>query len=312
MTQQDGVRAMTTLKAVRFLILAGFVSFVAACKIAVMVVEGGEVQSVGSGTCLEGTICIHQVDDTSYTETFTAAPNSGWVFEKWNSGFGFFCGDSTDPVCVVSGEGAEGNEAIQEIVASDRTFYLMPVFVPAQPITDTVTVDGKEWAQADLFFNLSWDEINAVCPAGVCGDSGQLNGYDMTGWTWASVDEVKALFNVYIGDNVLGPETDFYQDVTGEAVERFFDDGWRPTSDGILRDFVGTEWRVVLQDIEPGAPPRYAGEGYVLLLHELEFPDNPNSPEIFEAGNFKSASFKASLDGDIDDYDILVGALFYR
>jgi hypothetical protein len=57
--------------------------------------------------------------------------------------------------------------------------------ISAMPITDTVTADGKEWAQVDLFLNLSWYDINAVCPEGVCSDGGMLNGYDMTGWLWA-------------------------------------------------------------------------------------------------------------------------------
>ena len=188
---------MTTLKAVRFLILAGFVSLVAACKIAVIVVEGGEVQSVGSGTCLEGSICIHQVDDTSYTETFTAVPNSGWVFEKWNSGDGFFCGGSTDPICVVSGEGAEGNAAIEALIASDKTFYIMPVFVSSRPVTDTVTVDGKEWLQPKDFVSYSYNQVSEVCPEGVC--TGKLPGsnVNLTGYIWASIDDAESLFSYY-------------------------------------------------------------------------------------------------------------------
>jgi hypothetical protein len=154
-------------RASEFILLLGITALMASCKLAVIVVEGGEVQSTGSGTCLEGTICVHQVNDTNYTETFTAISNSGWVFEKWNSGDGFFCQNSPDSICVVSAVGTEGNAAIEATIASDKTFYIMPVFIPSRPITDTVTVDGKEWGQVDLFLNLSWDQINAVCPAGV-------------------------------------------------------------------------------------------------------------------------------------------------
>lgn len=48
------------------------------------------------------------------------------------------------------------------------------------------------WAQIDLFKNLSWNEISAVCPppTGECREGGILNGLDMTGMTWASWDEV--------------------------------------------------------------------------------------------------------------------------
>ena len=105
---------------------------------------------------------------------------------------------------------------------------------------DTVTVDGREWAQVDQFTNLSgndinsWSDINAVCPAGVC--SGVLNGYNMTGWTWASVDDVNALFNHYIGSDELGPGTYRYPDLDCSVVRDFFSDGWRPypLADGSL------------------------------------------------------------------------------
>ena len=59
----------------------------------------------------------------------------------------------------------------------------------AVPITDTVIVGDKEWAQVVLFTSLSWNDMNAVCPAGVCG-VGTLNGFDMDGWTWASRADV--------------------------------------------------------------------------------------------------------------------------
>lgn len=71
--------------------------------------------------------------------------------------------------------------------------FLSLIFVAtptsATLITDTVTVGDKEWAQVDLFYGLSWFEINGVCPAGNC-DSRILNGYDMTGWTWATASQV--------------------------------------------------------------------------------------------------------------------------
>ena len=62
----------------------------------------------------------------------------------------------------------------------------------AEPITDVVTLGNKKWAQVDLFVNLSWNDINAVCPAGNCdnGNGNTLNGYNMAGWTWASLAEV--------------------------------------------------------------------------------------------------------------------------
>ncbi len=211
---------MTMMKAIKFLVLASVVGVIAGCKLAVVVVEGGEVQSIGSGTCLEGTICIHQVNDTSYTETFTAIPNSGWALERWNSGFGFFCGDSTDPACVISAEAAEGDEAIEALIASSQTFYLMPIF---KLIPDTIPGDGKEWLQPVDFLDYSYDQVNAVCPSGVC--SGTLPGstVDLTGYTWASIDEVSALFNAYgVNPPFTGPFQEREDEQAGVAISKDF------------------------------------------------------------------------------------------
>jgi hypothetical protein len=229
---------MMNSRLVRILMILAITSLVAACKLAVIVVEGGEVQSSHSGTCLDGTICVHQVNDTNYTETFTAVPYSGWVFEKWNSGSGFFCGKSTNPACTLSLEGTAGNADFEALVASDKTFYIMPVFVVAPPITDVVEFDGSVWAQADLFTNLSWTEINAVCPGpeGLC--NGYLNGYDVNGWVWASIDDVFDLL-VSLGHPPLTyPPTWQYGESSSDWAPAFYDAGFRQTFESAGRAFV--------------------------------------------------------------------------
>ena len=219
----------------RVLGLSAWLIALTGCKVAAILVEGGEVQSTASGTCqpavpgTTGTVCIHEVADTSYSESFTAVPDAGWQFVKWNSGGGgFLCQNSTNPTCVVSNVGTEGNAVLEAIVASDATFYLMPVFAEVGlPITDTVTANSKEWAQVDLFTNLSWSDINAVCPAGVC--NGILNNYDMTGWTWAAAEDMYSLFNSYGVTPPLAPESDFVRDGPSTWAPAFFADGWRMT-----------------------------------------------------------------------------------
>jgi hypothetical protein len=65
-----------------------------------------------------------------------------------------------------------------------------------------------------------WWDIAAVCPAGVC--SGTLIGFDMDGWTFATVDAVNAVFNTYIaaaggtaaGYPLSGPSTASEEDST--------------------------------------------------------------------------------------------------
>jgi hypothetical protein len=160
---------------------------------------------------------------------FYAIPDSGWYFQKWNSGDRLFCADSTNPVCRLSLEWSVGNAVIEEAVASSETFYLMPVFKPSK---DTIVVDDKEWFQPSLFQNLSWNSINVVCPKGIC--AGVLNGYDMSGWTWASVDDLNALFNYYIGFDALGPGPGGYSGNYGDPnstwASDFYAEGWRFTS----------------------------------------------------------------------------------
>ena len=213
----------------RILILVTITALMASCKLAVIVVEGGEVQSNGSGTCMAGTICIVEVTDPNFSETFTAIPDADWYFEKWNSGGGFFCGGSTKPTCALSFQGHEDSQAVEDMVKSPQVFYLMPIFTQSPSI---IEVEGKQWYQPDLFSNLSWDDINEVCPKGAC--SGKLKGQDVTGWKWATIDDMNALFNHYIGANVLGPGPDRILLDWGdsEAVTAFYNDGWRSSFSG--------------------------------------------------------------------------------
>jgi hypothetical protein len=184
------------------------------CKLAVIVVEGGEVQSTASGTCaavspgVSGNVCIHEITDTSYNETFTAVADTGFDFDRWSTGGDFFCADSTDPVCVLSNGIGAGNPGIESIIASDRTYYLMPIFKPWLPITDFVVADGLEWAQPVLFIGASRAEIEATCSGGAC--AGSINGHDATGWVWATGAEVaQMLYNEYgLGDGTLDSSVD--------------------------------------------------------------------------------------------------------
>ena len=175
------VARMILKSSVVLTLLAGL----SACRMAEIVVEGGKVSSNYHPDCLAGAICIIDVPDTTFEEEFTAVPNAGWYFVRWNSGDGFLCADSTDPICSLSLTHWAGNPGIEDVVASSAMFYLMPIFAEIIPITDTVIRGGKEWAQVDLFPGLSWNQINTVCPGGHCAAGGELLHYDMTGWTWA-------------------------------------------------------------------------------------------------------------------------------
>lgn len=118
----------------------------------------------------------------------------------------------------------------------------------AIPITGEhiVRVDGTQWVQPDLFTDLSWIDVNTVCPSGVCIDGGELNGYTMTGWAWASVDDVNALFNAYLiaggvsEAHLLGPgpgTTSSSNDVWATAFTADFRTTW--TVPGVGEDVRG-------------------------------------------------------------------------
>lgn len=118
------------------------VVLLAGCRIGAAVFEGGNVISAsGSRHCFEGRTCEFEVNDTNFTETFTAQPRAGYEFVKWRAGEGFLCADSTNPSCNVSNVGAEGNAGIEAVVASDSMFYIVPEFTCVIEYC-TATLDG--------------------------------------------------------------------------------------------------------------------------------------------------------------------------
>jgi hypothetical protein len=91
-------------------------------------------------------------------------------------------------------------------------------------------VNGKVWAQVNLFANLTVSQINTVCPNGTCVIGGELNGYDMTGWVWATAVDIHALFNFY-GVNPPLSITNNYVSGSYNSIwaTDFSNGGWHPT-----------------------------------------------------------------------------------
>lgn len=86
---------------------------------------------------------------------------------------------------------------------------------------------GKEWLQVERFLNTTWNQIAAVCPTdGATPCAGVVAGTDVTGWVWASQDQVRTLYSLWVPEilsvpTLSGPE---YM-----AVALFFMDSIRPT-----------------------------------------------------------------------------------
>lgn len=81
----------------------------------------------------------------------------------------------------------------------------------AATMSPTVIVDGLEWLQPRDLLGTSWAEMGTVCDSytGQCNGSftSQFGTFDLTGWTWASVDDLNALFSSYLS-SPLGPGPD--------------------------------------------------------------------------------------------------------
>lgn len=207
----------------KILTLLTSIIFLSACKIAIISIEGGGVYSdVPNGGCTAGNICMFEVEDSDFQRAFFSNSAEGFVFVRWNEGDHFLCGGSKNPMCTVSLQSVS-TETAEQIVASSETAYLMPIFRRSK---DIIEVAGKEWYQPDLFSGLSWYEISAVCPNGIC--SGFLNGYKLTGWSWASVKDMNDLFNYYIGSNLMGPGPD-EEYLHSVATSNLFFYDWHPT-----------------------------------------------------------------------------------
>jgi hypothetical protein len=168
----------------------------------------------------------------------------------------------------------------------------------------TVEVDGQEWLQPAAFTGLSWNQIDAVCPSetGVC--EGVLKGYNLSGWTWASVDDLNALFNHYIGSNQMGPGPDFFMAGTDSTWgTAFFDDGWQVTGRGFFPESRATAG--ALREL------RDNGDAYEAMLSEsvpgawYPPPGDWDTPDPFDA-------VITSRGNPVDERYDSVGAWFYR
>jgi hypothetical protein len=163
------------------------------------------------------------------------------------------------------------------------------------PITgdDIVIVDGRDWAQVDLFTYLTWNGINAVCPGGVC--TGELNGYDVTGWAWATVADVNDLFNTYLGEGVMGgwPDNQLSEAWDGPWGGLLFNVSFRQTSypsssgqsieaftrtDAGPRDVYKTIWLDSLEESGGSGLNHKAGDDSEVVPYQLRA---EHSPTVF-------------------------------
>jgi hypothetical protein len=115
-------------------------------------------------------------------------------------------------------------------IASAAAILLFSLSISAIPITPTTgptgnmqEIDGIYWAQPKLFINFTWNELNQVCPSGVC--AGNFNNYDMTGWNWASTGDMNGMFNYLISEEIaLGSQGINFSDNNNAEIKKLATD----------------------------------------------------------------------------------------
>lgn len=208
-------------------LLGGIVLVVVAisCSHPIVIVGNGDVTSAsGERDCyLEEFLanednCSKNYAIHDYTETYYAVPREGWQFDRWVN----YCTNVKTNQCSFNVP-AETVHQFWGGTAASLQAEFRKIDNP-----DTVIVDGKEWLQPDLFLGFTWDQVNAVCPEGECLGALPGSAINLTGYNWASVEDLNALFNHYVGSDVLGPGPDCYGEGHDNPwVDAFFDDGWR-------------------------------------------------------------------------------------
>ena len=125
---------LSRLVVLRAACLLGFSVFLSSCNIALVVVKGGDVTSAsGLYSCSAGSNCLVEVPDRSFAETFTAVPHEGYRFSHWLSADQGLCGGRTEPDCQIQVGILPDNPVVDDIIASDDIYYLIPVFVEEVP-----------------------------------------------------------------------------------------------------------------------------------------------------------------------------------
>lgn len=230
-----------TSRIFKILTILGVTALIAGCKLVIVSPPGGDVTSVSSGSCAGGSVCEVEITNPAFTDTFTAVPKPGYAFVRWQGGSNDFnCGNSTSTTCTITFAGdaiaaaavatfeiinimpiykdvgfdTDGDGQFDRVDTDDDNDGVLDVDdncplvgpnlngfgCPSNPITETVTApDGLIYAQPGIFASVTYAELAAACPSGMC--TGTLSGYDVSGWKWATPQQVNNLMASITGSN---------------------------------------------------------------------------------------------------------------
>jgi hypothetical protein len=142
--------------------------------------------------------------------------------------------------------------------------------MPSWAQGSSVIRGGKEWLQPSDFLDYTYDQVDAVCPGGIC--SGVLPGssFDLTGYTWASIMDVGELFNVY---GIDPPFPEPFQDDLSRIVRDVIFNDFRQTGIYIFRLVDPILSALVRDPAPPGDLPYRAGVYFGEVVYTYTFED---------------------------------------
>jgi hypothetical protein len=130
----------------RFLIILLALAVMTGCNLKITVLEGGWVVTQSEAySCAAGNVCVIQITDTFFNETFVAKPAAGYRFVKWKKIKRSFCGQKTKP-CHLATTAFAGKDALMAFLESNAVMHLQPVF-------EKISSGGSGGAGAGVCFN---------------------------------------------------------------------------------------------------------------------------------------------------------------
>lgn len=172
-------------------------------------------QDGGGFICADDTdpVCTVEMPDDTVGAVIVALFNTGSIRPVFSNPGGV----DTDGDGIINeldddddGDGRQDAFDNCPLDAPDRDGLGCPVILESE----TVQVNDKLWAQPSLFAGVTWYEVHDVCPGPTGNCAGKLGEIDVTGWTWASGDEVTSLLNDFLGTN-LGAVPDLMYEPDG-------------------------------------------------------------------------------------------------
>ncbi len=126
-------------------------SFLAGCKLQIIVPLGGQViTDSGTYSCAAGQTCEIDIVDLFFDETFTAVPDTGYIFVQWKKKAGRgFCAtvNQRHSPCRLYTAFIDKQPKLRPLLASSGIFFLVPEFTEGAPLTlnDTGITFGADY-----------------------------------------------------------------------------------------------------------------------------------------------------------------------